>query len=45
MSGFEREQMQTKILITGEMFDGTGSEMSVYALEAYTAIRHVMVAN
>jgi aminobutyraldehyde dehydrogenase len=24
---------------------GTGSDMSVYALDAYTAIRHVMVAH
>ena len=24
---------------------GTGSDMSVYALEAYTAVRHIMVAH
>ena len=24
---------------------GTGCDMSVYALEAYTAVRHVMVAH
>ena len=37
--------MQTKLLIDGELVDGNGCDMSVYSLDAYTAVRHVMIAH